>query len=235
MTQATLPAEHSAIPRQLHVALELGGTRWKLAASSGGMKVTETRVGAGDVDGLWDKILAAKARRGVPPDAPGGSCYEAGRDGFWLHRELARRGMRNIVVDSASIEVNRRARRAKTDRLDARKLLTMLGRYEGGEQTVWRVVRIPTVEEEDARRLHRELDRLTKERTAHVNRIRALLGLHGGGPPHRPAYGHGADADGAVAQVHPARWPALAAAPARGDHGMVADRFGVSWMVYVAP
>jgi transposase len=145
------------------------------------MKVTETSVAAGDVDGLWDKIVAAKARHGLPPAAPVVSCYEAGRDGFWLHRELEHRGMRNVVVDSASIEVNRRARRAKTDRLDGRKLLTMLGRSEGGEQTVWRVVRVPTVEEEDARRLHRELDRLTKERTAHVNRIRALLVLHGVG------------------------------------------------------
>lgn len=179
MTQATLHVEHSPIAPTLCVSFELGGTRWKLTASSGGTKVTETSVAAGDVEGLWQKILAAKARHGLPPDAPVVSCYEAGRDGFWLHRELERRGGRNIVVDSSSIEVNRRARRAKTDRLDGRKLLTMLGRYEAGERTVWRVVCVPTVEEEDARRLHRELDRLTKERTAHVNRIRALLVLHG--------------------------------------------------------
>jgi transposase len=141
--------------------------------------VTETNVAAGDVEDLWQKILAAKARHGLPPDAPVVSCHEAGRDGFWLHRELERRGARNLVVDASSIEVNRRARRAKTDRLDARKLLAMLWRAEGGERGMWHVVRVPTVEDEDRRRLHRELDRLTKERTAHVNRIRGLLVLHG--------------------------------------------------------
>ena len=179
MVQAILHVEHNAIPRTLCVALELGGTRWKFVASSGGTKVTETAVRAGDVDALWQKILAAKARHGVPVDGMVVTCYEAGRDGFWLHREFDRRGVRNIVVDSSSIEVNRRARRAKTDRLDGRKLLTMLWRYETGERTLWRVVRVPSVEQEDARRVHRELERLTKERTAHVNRIRALLVLHG--------------------------------------------------------
>jgi transposase len=180
MTRATLHSEDNATtPRKLLVALELGGTHWRLAASSGGTKITETQLAAGDVDGLERAITAAKARHGVAPTAPTVACYEAGRDGFWLHRELERRGVRSLVVDSASIEVNRRARRAKTDRLDARKLLAMLGRYDAGEATVWRVVRIPTVAEEDARRPHRELERLTKERTGHVNRIRALLALHG--------------------------------------------------------
>jgi transposase len=181
MTQAILQVEHNPIPRKLCVALELGGTRWKLVASSGGTKVTESGVAAGDVDGLWQKILAAQTRHGVPSDGIIVSCYEAGRDGFWVHRDLERRGARNLVVDSSSIEVNRRARRAKTDRLDGHKLLTMLWRYETGEASVWRVVRVPTVDEEDARRLHRELERLTKERTAHVNRVRALLVLHGVG------------------------------------------------------
>lgn len=88
-------------------------------------------------------------------------------------------GIDNVVVDSASIEVNRRARRAKSDRLDADKLLTMLMRYHGGERRLWSVLRVPSVEQEDGRRLHRELDRLTTERTAHSNRIRSLLVLHG--------------------------------------------------------
>jgi transposase len=82
------------------------------------------------------------------------------------------------VVDSASIEVNRRARRAKTDRLDGDKLLAMLLRYAGGERRVWSVVRVPTLEQEDARRTHRELGRLGQERTAHINRIRGLLVAH---------------------------------------------------------
>ena len=105
------------------------------------------------------------------------SCYEAGRDGFWFHRWLIEQGIDNIVVDSSSIEVNRRARRAKTDRLDGDKLLAMLIRYHGGERRVWSVVRVPTPEQEDARRAHRELGRLGQERTGHINRIRALLVL----------------------------------------------------------
>jgi transposase len=179
MTQATLQTQHTAMAGKLLVALELGGTWWKFAASSGGPKVTESRVPAGDVDGLWRALQAAQARHGLPSTAPTVTCYEAGRDGFWLHRELERRGGRNLVVDSSSIEVNRRARRTKTDRLDARKLLGLLYRYEHGEPGGWRVVRVPTRAEEDARRPHRELARLTKERTGHVNRIKALLALHG--------------------------------------------------------
>jgi len=103
--------------------------------------------------------------------------YEAGRDGWWLHRWLIEQGIDNIVVDAASIEVNRRARRAKTDRLDGFKLLTMLLRHHGGER-VWSVLREPTAEQEDARRRERERARLGKERTQHTNRIRSLLVLH---------------------------------------------------------
>nr|WP_311732106.1 IS110 family transposase [Variovorax paradoxus] len=107
----------------------------------------------------------------------GDSCYEAGRDGWWLHRWLIEQGVDNIVVDSSSIEVNRHARRAKTDRLDGDKLLAMLLRHHRGER-VWSVVHEPTPEDEDARRTHREFARLTKERTSHTNRIGALLVLH---------------------------------------------------------
>lgn len=179
MTRATLHNEHNATTGQLLAALELGGTWWKLAASSGGTKVTETRVAAGDVDGLMRALGTAKGRHQLPATAPIRTCYEAGRDGFWLHRELERRGVQNVVVDSSSIEVDRRARRVKTDRLDARKLLAMLCRYVSGDTRAWHVVRVPTVAEEDARRPHRELERLTTERTGHVNRIKALLALHG--------------------------------------------------------
>lgn len=105
------------------------------------------------------------------------SCYEAGRDGWWLHRWLSELGVDNIVVDAASIEVNRRARRAKTDRFDADKLLAMLVRHHGGEH-VWSVLREPSREDEDARRVHRELQRLAQERIAHTNRIGSLLVLH---------------------------------------------------------
>ena len=107
------------------------------------------------------------------------SCYEAGRDGFWLHRHLVAEGIDNRVVDSASIEVNRRQRRAKSDGLDARKLLTMLLRYDAGEKKVWSVVRVPTVAEEDRRQLHRELRTLKQERTRVVNRMQGLLASQG--------------------------------------------------------
>jgi len=103
------------------------------------------------------------------------SCYEAGRDGFWLHRYLLSCGIENVVVDSASIEVNRRKRRAKTDRIDVRKLMHMLLRYHGGEQLVWSVVNVPSEQAEDGRHLHRELEVLKKERGMHRNRIKSLL------------------------------------------------------------
>ena len=105
-------------------------------------------------------IANAKARCRLCADAPVYICYEAGRDGFWLHRWLAQQGIANLVVDSVSIEVNRRSRRAKTDRLDSDKLLSMLMRYYAGEHRVWAVARIPTPEQEDDRRLHRKLERL---------------------------------------------------------------------------
>ena len=107
------------------------------------------------------------------------SCYEAGRDGFWIHRALLAAGVENVVVDSASIEVSRRRRRAKTDRLDGAALLGLLARYVGGEERVWRVVHVPPPEAEEARREGRELERLKKERTGHTNRVRGLLVLHG--------------------------------------------------------
>ncbi len=107
------------------------------------------------------------------------SCYEAGRDGFWLDRYLKSWSVENVVVDAASIEVKRRRRRVKTDRVDAVKLVTMLVRWDEGETTVWSVVRVPSVEEEDQRHLHRELLTLKKERTRQVNRMKGLLANQG--------------------------------------------------------
>jgi transposase len=109
------------------------------------------------------------------------SCYEAGRDGFWLHRFLESEHITNLVVDSASIEVSRRGKQVKTDRLDVEKLLTMLLRYHGGEARVWSVVHVPSLEAEDQRQLHRQLLALKGERTRYVNRIKGLLvgqGIH---------------------------------------------------------
>ena len=107
------------------------------------------------------------------------SCYEAGYDGFWLHRLLEAHGIRNYVIDPASLQVDRRARRAKTDRVDVERMLRSLMAYLRGEPKVWSVVRVPSAAEEDDRRLHRERDRLINERIQHVNRIKGLLAIHG--------------------------------------------------------
>ena len=127
-----------------------------------------------------DRVLAAaKARAGVATDAPVRSCYEAGRDGCWPHRFLTAVGVTNLVVDSSSIEVPRRARRAKTDRLDGEKLLRLLLRHWGGERDMWHVVHVPAREVEDARHASRGLTTLQAERTRYRNRIDSLLALHG--------------------------------------------------------
>src|ERR1700745_2526013 len=107
------------------------------------------------------------------------SCYEAGYDGFWLDRLLEAKGVRNHVIDPASLQIAPRARRAKTDGIDVGKLLRSLMAYLRGEPKVWSVVRVPTVIEEDNRRLHRERSRLINERIQHVNRIKGLLAIHG--------------------------------------------------------
>jgi transposase len=173
-----LQGKHTAEASALYMAFELSEKDWKLALGDGVRSPSRYTVTAGDTAALFECIAKAKARCGLAPEASAHSCYEAGRDGFWLHRWLIAQGIDNVVVDSASIEVNRRARRAKTDRLDADKLLSMLIRYHADEPRVWSVVRVPTLEEEDARRAHRELGRLGHERTAHINRIRALLVLN---------------------------------------------------------
>jgi transposase len=173
-----LHGQDTSIIGQLYVAFELGDRSWKLSLGDGVRAPSRCTVAAGDTAAVMTAIARAKVRCHLPADAAVRSCYEAGRDGFWLHRWLSAQGIVNLVVDSASIEVNRRKRRAKTDRLDSDKLLSMLMRYYGGERRVWAVARIPTPEQEDERRLHRELADLRKERTAHSNRIRSLLVLH---------------------------------------------------------
>src|SRR5215469_9386299 len=107
------------------------------------------------------------------------SCYGAGYDGFWLHRLLEAHGIRNYVIDPASLQVDRRARRAKTDHIDTERMLRSMMAYLRGEPKVWSVVCVPSVAEEDDRRLHRERSRLINERIQHVNRIKGLLAIHG--------------------------------------------------------
>jgi transposase len=163
--------------RILYMALELSNRKWRLALSDGVHRRQKT-IAAGDLLALDEELAKTKAKWGLE-SARVVSCYEAGRDGFWLHRELERRGIANRVIDAGSIEVSRRARRAKTDRLDAEALLAKLLRYCQGERRVWQVVRVPPLEWEDRRELERERGRLLKERTAHRNRLTSALVRHG--------------------------------------------------------
>jgi len=173
---ATRQAQYSHPEKALYIAFELSRRTWKLGISVGfGQKARERNVRAGDLAGLAEEIRLARKRFGLTRSVPVYSCYEAGRDGFWIHRALEEMGVVNVVVDPSSIEVPRRKRRAKTDRLDVHKLLKLLLRYRLGEDKVWSVVRVPSVEEEDNRHLHRELTALKQERTAHINRIKGLL------------------------------------------------------------
>ena len=177
-TQETLRKHVSTKTAVLHVAFELSNSKWKLGFSDGN-KMRFKGIDARNLEQLEEEIEKAKSRFRLDNDVRIVSCYEAGRDGFWLHRYLLSHGIENVVVDSSSIEVNRRKRRAKTDRIDARKLLNMLMRYHGGERKLWSVVRVPSVEAEDGRQLSRELESLNKERTRHRSRIRGLLILEG--------------------------------------------------------
>src|SRR3954462_9525060 len=173
----THPTDSTTAPAGvLYLALDLGQKSWKLAFTVGlGQKPRLRTIAARDIEALLAEIRAAKGRFGLAEDAPVVSCYEAGRDGFWLRRCLLSHGVECIVVDSASIEVNRRKRRSKSDRLDAIKLVEMLIRWHNGESKVWSVVRAPSAEDEDARQGPRELIALRGERTAHVNAIKGML------------------------------------------------------------
>ena len=171
--------DEQAAPRLL-MAMELGRREWKLGFATGVGQSTRRRTLRAD---SWrqvaDEIAATKARFGLSTDTAVVSCYEAGLDGFWVHRYLGSLGVSNLVVDSSSIEVNRRARRAKTDRLDVERLLALLLRYVGGEQSALRVVRVPGEADEHGRQLHRELLALKRDRTRVTNRITGLLATQG--------------------------------------------------------
>ena len=164
----------------LYVAFEIGAREWKLAVTTGMDRAPWVRtVASGDVRAVGRVLAQARARWGVPPGAAVHSCYEAGRDGFWIHRALIALGLCNRVVDSSSIEVNRRARRTKTDRLDAIKLVLMLVRVCLGEARVWQEVRVPAVADEAARQRSRERTALVTERTRVRTQIDSWLATWG--------------------------------------------------------
>lgn len=164
----------------LHVALDLGNSSWCLACAPAVSEAPRVRVfPARTLPRLFAELASARQYFGFALNTPVVLCYEAGRDGFWLQRACTAAGLTALVVDSSSIEVSRRARRAKTDRLDATALLRLLFRHAAGERGHWRVLHVPTVDEEDRRHPHRELGRLTRERTRAVNQIKGLLAAHG--------------------------------------------------------
>ena len=166
----------------IFVAIELSQKTWLVTLHSPDKdKISRHRLEGGNHAELLALIgrvreRAARALGGVPAMV---SCYEAGYDGFWLHRLLLAAGITNYVFDPASIAVDQRARRVKTDRIDGEKMLRTLMAYLRGEPQVVRIVRVPSGEQEDARRASRERNRLIKEQTAHTNRIKALLRLLG--------------------------------------------------------
>ncbi|HWH96362.1 MAG TPA: IS110 family transposase [Baekduia sp.] len=172
-----MPSENT-----VHVAIELAVSSWLVAARlPGAEKVRLHRIEGGDTAALLALIaeLRSSASRKLGGVAGVACCFEAGRDGFWLQRLLAAHGIAAHVLEPTSVLVNRRARRAKTDRLDAEGMLRVLAAWLGGDRQVCSMVRVPTPEEEDAKRPHREREHLVQEKLRLVNRIEALLFTQG--------------------------------------------------------
>jgi transposase len=166
----------------IFVAIELSQKSWLMTLHSPDRdRISRHKLEGGDHAGLLALIEKVRSRAEQKLGWPlrVASCYEAGYDGFWLHRLLLAGGIMNLVFDAASIPVEQRGRRAKTDRIDGELLLRTLMAHLRGEPRVVRIVQVPSVEQEDARRASRERERLIKEQTAHTNRIKALLRLSG--------------------------------------------------------
>src|ERR1700736_5984656 len=179
----TLPpvaADHD--PVRCLLAIELSKKSWIVAITEAlSDKISRYTLDGCDWKGFWELMERVRTRvaREVGRPVEMISCYEAGYDGFWLHRLLEGQGVRSHVIDPASVQVDRRARRAKTDHIDAARLLRSLMAYLRGDPKGWSVLRVPSVAEEDDRRLHRERDRVISERVQHVNRIKGLCAIHG--------------------------------------------------------
>lgn len=178
MTTMTEPMKTTATAICLCMAMELGSTKWVLAFSrSDGGKSPRRTISAGDLAALKLEMSRAKSKLGLAEESGVRSCYEAGRDGFWVHRELEKLGVENIVIDASSME-RAPGRRAKTDNLDVKRLLLCLLRHLRGER-VWSVCRVPTPQQEDERRSERELARLKKDRASLKNAVKSGLARHG--------------------------------------------------------
>lgn len=169
-------------PATCFVAIDLSKSKWLVAVDAPHLaKVKSVRLAGFDTGGLLDLVnrTVADAKASCGSDQRAVICFETGYDGFWLQRLLTNEGIETLVVDPTSFLVNRRARRVKTDRVDAEGMVVLLKNYSLGDRKAFRTVRVPTVAEEDAKRFHRERKRMMGERTGHINRIRALLALQG--------------------------------------------------------
>ncbi len=167
---------------RIFAAIELSKKNWLLAIYRPSLdRTSQYRVEHGDAARLLELLGRARQEEQQTLGQPIGvsCCYEASYDGFWLHRQLEAAGIENFVIDPASLLVNRRAKRAKTDRIDVRGLLRSLIAWLRGDKEVCRMAHPPSPAEEDARRTHRERQRLLKERIGHVNRIKGLLATQG--------------------------------------------------------
>jgi transposase len=172
-----MPSENT-----VHIAIELSFSSWLVAARLTGAKKSRLhRIEGGDTGALLALIaeLRSRALTELGGAAEVACCFEAGRDGFWLYRLLSAHGILVYVLEPTSILVNRRSRRAKTDRLDAEGMLRVLAAWLGGDRQVCSMVRVPTPEEEDGKRPHRERERLVQEKLRIENRIEALLFTQG--------------------------------------------------------
>lgn len=181
MAAETRRHESTAVAGEtLFMSFELGSTTWKLAfATTRGMRPRLRTVVPRDLEQVRTEIITATKHFGLAADAPVRSCYEAGRDGFWLHRALSAQGIQNVVVDPASITVDRRARRAKTDRIDAIALVIQLMNAAAGDRRGWRELRVPSMQAEADRHLQREWETVRDDRTRLRNRIQGLLATQG--------------------------------------------------------
>jgi transposase len=163
------------------IAWELSKADWKLGVLlPGAQQMSRFTIKGGDLAAVAARLAAARAKAGksgLPVRIL--SCYEAGFEGHWLHRWLEGQGVVSHEVDPSSIEVNRRARRAKTDRIDLARIMRAFLAHLRGEPLACSIVHVPSPEEEDDKRPSRERERLIKERTAHTNRIKALLHAQG--------------------------------------------------------
>ena len=163
----------------LFFGIDVGGARWRVAMADGIGRSPRVRgVDADDVMGILEELSKAKARFGLSENAQCVGCYEAGWSGFWLQRELEDLGIPTFIIDPSSVLVDRRAKQRKTDAIDASKLVQTLIRYHKGDD-VCRIVRVPSVCEEDERQRHREIERLQKELNSACSRAHSLLARHG--------------------------------------------------------